>query len=163
MSILLLGDLRRIPVVVAPQKDSRRILAGLFRRKKMRMRFALVVLRAGTGRVVLGIVHSVDGMCFAGMPFAPASRINMATHFRVEIDHSGVRPPWTAKIDFAGQAGICDQLAVVQDKSGVFAGIMSRLSSDVTARMGRAMDLAMVEDRLAIAEDKIDVPGDIAV
>src|ERR1039458_1997643 len=58
-SILLLGELRGIPVVRAAQKDRGRKLFGLFRSKKMRVRLALVRLRAGASGVVFGIKDGV--------------------------------------------------------------------------------------------------------
>ena len=75
---LLVSALSWIPIVAAAQKDRRFILPGLLGSKEMRVRIALVVMRAGTGRVVFGIKRGVDGMRFARMPLAPACRIDLA-------------------------------------------------------------------------------------
>ena len=46
----------------------------------MRVRIALVVICAGPGGIEFGIERSVDRMRFAGMPFAPAGRVDLVAH-----------------------------------------------------------------------------------
>src|ERR1035437_10075072 len=129
MFILLLGELRGVPIVGAAQKDRRLVLFGLFRGKKIGVRLALAGLRSGAGGVELGIINGVDGMRFTGMPLAPSGGIDVATHFRVHENHSRIRAPGPAKEDGFGYAVINKQLAVIEDIAGIFIGIVPGLRS----------------------------------
>jgi len=62
----------RVPVIGATQEVIRRILLGFLFRKKMRVGITLVVMGSGAGGIRFRIERGFDGMCFTGMPLAPA-------------------------------------------------------------------------------------------
>lgn len=53
--------------------------------------------------------------------------------------------------------------APVEDKAGVFLGIVFCLCGNIYPGMGRAMNFAVIEDSFAVAQDEIDVPGNVII
>ena len=62
-----------------------------------------------------------------------------------------------------GNAGVCCQLAMVKDVGAVLLCVFLALRREKAAGMRSAADLAMIEERLGVAEDEIDIALDIAV
>ena len=52
---------------------------------------------------------------------------------------------------------------MIEDKAGILSGVVLGLRRNKSALMRRAVNFAVVEDGFAVAEDEIDIPGDIAV
>src|SRR6478609_4647981 len=97
------------------------------------------------------------------MPFAPACGINVVAHLGVEVEHGCIRAPWTAKKHLADHVGVGGELAAIDDKACVFLRIMLGLCCDKAALVRSAVNLAVIKDGFAIAEDEIDVAGDVAI
>src|SRR5580698_572625 len=102
-------------------------------------------------------------MRLAGMPLAPSGRIDKAAHLRIEKDDSRVWPPWPAEINGLCHVGVGGKFAMVKHEAGVFIRIVLCLRSDEPAVVRGAVNFAVVEDGLAVAEDEIDIAGDIAI
>jgi len=118
------GSFVRVPVICAAQEDSRCILLSFLFREEMHVGIALVVMCAWAGGVGFGIEHCLDGMCFTGMPLAPAGRVDMAAHLRIEIDDRGIGTPRSAKIDGSGYIRATGKLAVVENEAGILGRIV---------------------------------------
>src|ERR1039457_6687429 len=97
------------------------------------------------------------------MPFAPASRINLFTHSRIEIDHGRIRPPGAAKKHTSGHIIVGSQLASVDHETRILIWIVLTLRCDKAPLMRRAVNLAVVENRLAVTEYEIDISGNVAI
>src|SRR5690242_18108784 len=57
----------------------------------------------------------------------------------------------------------CREPAMVKHKQAVLFRVVFALRRQITDRMRRAVDLAVFEQRLAIAKNEIDVPFDVAM
>src|SRR5580658_2738430 len=158
-----LRQLRRIPVVRAAQEHFRLILRSLILREEVRVRIALIVARARASRVELGIEGSVERVRVAWMPLAPARGINLVIHLSVHINDRRVLPPRPPQKDGASHPQIGGELRVVDHKSRILRRIVLRLRRDVPPTVGGRMNLAILKHRLAVAEDEIDVPRNVAI
>ena len=119
-------------------------------------------MRTRPGGVEFGIVHRLNRVRFAGMPLTPARRHNVITHFGIQKNHFGIRTPRTPQ-PHSGHAGVGSEPAVVEDKAAVLIRIMLGLSRDKALRVRGVVNLAVIEDRFAVAKDEIHVASDIAV
>src|SRR5580658_3225368 len=102
-------------------------------------------------------------MSFTSMPFTPSGRIDVLSHFRVEVDNSGIRSPRPTQVHRLRYARVGGELAIAEDEAGIFVNIVLPLRSNEALSMNRTMNLAMIEDRLTITEDEVHIPRDIAV
>src|ERR1700761_2831510 len=102
-------------------------------------------------------------MGLARVPFAPSGRIDLVAHLRIQVDRCRVGPPRTAEIDFAGQVRRGRQRAVVEYKARVFGWIVFGLRGDESTIVGSAVDGAVVKDGLGIAEDEINIAGNVGI
>lgn len=120
-------------------------------------------IRARAGRLVLGIEDSVEIMCLTGMPLVPSGGINVRSHLAVEINDGSVGAPWPAKVNVR-LAGVGGEAAVVEDEGGLLVGEVLALRRKIATRsVQRAVNLAIIEDGVAIAVDEVDVAGDNAM
>src|SRR6202050_3989166 len=118
---------------------------------------------AGSAGMDLPVVYGFEGMRVGGMPFAPARGIDLVIHVGVHINDRRIRTPGTAEKDGAGDGGIGGELAVVKEKAGVLLGIVLGLRGEVAAGVRGGVNLAVLEDGFAVAEDEVDVAGDVAI
>jgi hypothetical protein len=118
---------------------------------------------AGADGFVLRVEDGVEPVRDAGGPLAPACGFDVALHHAVQVDDGGIVSPWAAEEDVL-LAGLGGEVAVVEDEGGLLVGEVLALRGKVAAgSVQGAMDLAAVEDRVAVTVDEIDVSGDDAV
>ncbi len=87
----------------------------------------------------------------------------MVAHLGIEIDHGCIGAPRTAKKNLANHVLVGGELAAIDDKAGVLLRVMLGLRRDEAAFVRCGVNLAMIKDGFAIAEDEIDVAGDEAI
>src|ERR1700677_2904509 len=131
-------------------------------REKLGVRFALAHMRTGSGGVVFSIVDRLNRVGFPRVPLAPACGKNVRAHLGVEKDHLRIRTPWPAKPDIL-RASRSRQRAVVEDKAAVLRRIVLRLGCEKPFGVRSAVNLAVIKDSFAVAENEIDIALDIAV
>src|ERR1035441_10055278 len=109
-----------------------------------------------TGRVVLGIIGHLYRFGFSRMPFPPAGGFDVRAHFRVEEHDLG---KWTPRAPqpYVIDTGIGREFAVIEDIGAILLRADPALRRDVAAIVGVASNLAIVEDRLRVSENEIDV------
>src|SRR5262249_25952331 len=112
--------------------------------------------------LVFAVERGLDRFGFAGVPLAPASRLDVGAHGGVQENDAGVRPPGPAQPDvldtrFGGQA------AALGDVRAFLVGGGLALGGDEADLVGRAVDLAVLEESVGVAEDEVDMAFDIAL
>src|ERR1700677_3839566 len=102
-------------------------------------------------------------MSLAGMPLAPARWFDVGSHLGVEEDHGRIWTPGSTKID-VGFSRFGGQAAVVEDERGLLIGQILSLRGQVAAfGVDRTVNLALIEDSVAVAIDEVDVAGNQTV
>ena len=127
------------------------------------VRVARCRIRARAGRFVLGIEDGIEIMRLTGMPLVPSGGVNVSAHLAVEINDGSVGAPWPAKVHMR-LPGLGGEATVVKDEGGLLLGEVLALRRKIAARsVQRAVNLAIIEDCVAIAVDKVNVAGDNAM
>ena len=101
-------------------------------------------------------------MGLAKMPFAPARELDVSSISVFMKMTFGVGTPGAAEV-YAVDSGVCGELAVVEDIGAVLRFADAALRGDVASGMRGTADLAMVEERLGVAKDEIDIAFNEAV
>src|ERR1700679_1444831 len=102
-------------------------------------------------------------MSLAWLPLAPARWFDVGSHLGVEEDHGRVWAPGSTKIDVTFSR-FGSQAAMVEDERGLLIGQILALRGQVAAcGMQRTVNLAFIEDSVAVAIDEVDVPGNDTV
>src|SRR3954469_20178653 len=96
------------------------------------------------------------------MPLAPGGGLNVRAHFRLQEGHRGEGTPGAAQPNMR-HAGFRGKLTAPKHKAIVLRCLTLSLCRDVAALMYRSVNLAILEDALAVAEDEIDVSFDVAI
>jgi hypothetical protein len=147
-------------VVGSGEEAFRFVLLRLFGGELVGVRVACCRIRTRASRFVLGIEDSIEIMRLTRMPLVPSDGINVRAHLAVEINDGSVGAPWPAKVNVR-LAGLGGEAAVVEDEGGSLVGEVPALRRKIAARsMQCAVNLTIVEDRVAIAVDEVNVAGD---
>src|ERR1051326_4867709 len=101
-------------------------------------------------------------MCLPWMPFAPSRGFERRLDVGVQEHHCGIRTPRPPKNDPL-RALIGGELAVVEDVTRILLRVVLALRRVHNVAVREAVDLAMEEVRLRVAEDEVDVPFRVAV
>src|SRR5580658_713040 len=101
-------------------------------------------------------------MRLARMPFAPARWDDVIAHLGAQKNHLCVRTPRTPQ-PHACYAWVGRELAMAKDEAAVFIRIVLRLRCHEALRVRSVVNLAVIEDRFAVAEDEVHVARDVAM
>jgi len=125
--------------------------------------FARSGIGAGTSGLEFGEESGVEVVSFAGMPFAPAVGVNVSAQFGVEVNDGSIGAPGAAEIN-TGHSGLSSHSAMVEDECAPLGCTVSALCGEVTAcSVFCVVDLAVVEDGVAVTVDVIHIAGDYAM
>ena len=87
----------------------------------------------------------------------------MRAKLGVEQDDSSEIAPWPSELD-VGRAGIGGEARDAEDEEAILRVVVLALAGDeASAGVRGGVDLAVVKVGYAIAEDEVDVAGDVAL
>src|ERR1035438_6194680 len=149
---------RRIPTVGAAEENFGAEIAGFGGGERLRPLHAGGRVGAGTIGGVFGKPRTLFGGFF--VPVVPTLGADVVAHPAFQIHHARIVAPGAAQ-EYVVHAGIGRQPAVGEHEAlraighgAAFGGHVARAA---------AVDLAMVEHRGGVAENEIDVAGDVAI
>ncbi len=150
------------PVVVSGEEVCGQVGLGLLGGELVGERLAGRWVCSWSVRLEFGIGRGLQPVCLALVPLGPALRLDVRAHLGVEEDDGGFVAPWESEVDLAG-TGVGGQAAVVEDVTGVLAGLTALGGEVAASGMGNGVNLAVFEGGLGVAEDEVDFSLDVAV